>query len=85
MPPLVRYTYRASPRSPSEATPWERPTRRSGLPCLIKFIEEAHPEFKQKLKEAKAKSTEKRGGANYNIGLSNIEDGVVTRFSPEPR
>jgi glutamyl-tRNA synthetase len=51
----------------------------------FKFIEEAHPELKEKLNEGKAKSTEKRGGANYNIGLSNIEDGVVTRFPPEPR
>ncbi|UPK95158.1 hypothetical protein LCI18_006093 [Fusarium solani-melongenae] len=50
----------------------------------FKFIEEAHPELKEKLNEGKAKSTEKRGGANYNIGLSNIEDGVVTRFPPEP-
>ncbi|KAH7145581.1 tRNA synthetases class I, catalytic domain-containing protein [Dactylonectria estremocensis] len=48
----------------------------------FKYIEEAHPEVKEKA--AGPKKAEKKGGANYNIGLSNTEDGVVTRFPPEP-
>lgn len=51
----------------------------------FKFLEDAHPELKDKLEEGKPKVEKKKGGANYNIGLSNIEDGVVTRFPPEPR
>lgn len=48
----------------------------------FKFIEDAHPELNQKLNAGKEKRV---GGANYNIGLSNTENGVVTRFPPEPR
>jgi glutamyl-tRNA synthetase len=48
----------------------------------FKLIEEAHPELNQKLNAGKEK---RAGGANYNIGLSNTENGVVTRFPPEPR
>ena len=57
--------------------------------------EAAKAEAKAKKKEAKAQdkvanpaSTEKKPkakvGANYNIGLKNTENGVVTRFPPEP-
>jgi glutamyl-tRNA synthetase len=48
----------------------------------FKFIEDAHPELNEKLNAGKEK---RAGGANYNIGLSNVENGVVTRFPPEPR
>ena len=48
----------------------------------FKFIEDTHPELSEKLNAGKEK---KSGGANYNIGLSNTENGVVTRFPPEPR
>lgn len=48
----------------------------------FKFIEDAHPELKEKLNSGKEKRV---GGANYNIGLQNTENGVVTRFPPEPR
>ncbi|CAG7558865.1 glutamate--tRNA ligase [Fusarium equiseti] len=47
----------------------------------FKFIEDTHPELSEKLNAGKEK---KSGGANYNIGLSNTENGVVTRFPPEP-
>ena len=46
------------------------------------YIETAHPEVKDEVVGAKAKNT--KGGANYNIGLPNTENGVVTRFPPEP-
>ncbi|KAF7561803.1 hypothetical protein G7046_g2356 [Stylonectria norvegica] len=49
------------------------------------YIDAAHPEVKEKITTDKpAKATDKSGGANYNIGLSNTENGVVTRFPPEP-
>ncbi|KAH7015717.1 tRNA synthetases class I, catalytic domain-containing protein [Ilyonectria destructans] len=48
----------------------------------FKYIEDAHPEVKEKA--AGPKKADKKGGANYNIGLSNTDNGVVTRFPPEP-
>ncbi|CAM1509592.1 Fc.00g033310.m01.CDS01 [Cosmosporella sp. VM-42] len=47
-------------------------------------LETAHPEIKDKFNSAKAAKTDKKGGANYNIGLSDTSNGVVTRFPPEP-
>ncbi|KAI6781456.1 glutamyl-tRNA synthetase [Emericellopsis cladophorae] len=44
-------------------------------------IEQAHPEVKE---EAVPKPNKNKGGANYNIPLPNAENGVVTRFPPEP-
>ncbi|KAH6889496.1 tRNA synthetases class I, catalytic domain-containing protein [Thelonectria olida] len=49
----------------------------------FKYLEEAHPELKEKAAGPK-KGGDKKGGANYNIGLTNTENGVVTRFPPEP-
>jgi glutamyl-tRNA synthetase len=53
------------------------------------FIEASHPEIQGDIKAAEAKKKEKRAaasktGGNYNIGLKNTENGVVTRFPPEP-
>ncbi|KAK4243113.1 tRNA synthetases class I, catalytic domain-containing protein [Corynascus novoguineensis] len=53
------------------------------------FIETTHPEIQGEIKAAQAKGKEKRAaaskaGGNYNIGLKNTENGVVTRFPPEP-
>lgn len=45
------------------------------------YIETTHPELKEEAPGAKKAN---KGGANYNIGLSNTENGVVTRFPPEP-
>lgn len=45
------------------------------------YLEAAHPELKE---EAAGPKKAKAGGANYNIGLPNTENGVVTRFPPEP-
>jgi glutamyl-tRNA synthetase len=53
------------------------------------FIEASHPEIQGDIKAAQSKEKEKRAaaskaGGNYNIGLKNTENGVVTRFPPEP-
>ena len=53
------------------------------------FIEASHPEIQGEIKLTQAKEKEKRAaaskaGGNYNIGLKNTENGVVTRFPPEP-
>jgi glutamyl-tRNA synthetase len=53
------------------------------------FIEASHPEIQGDIKAAQAKEKEKRAaaskaGGNYNIDLKNTENGVVTRFPPEP-
>lgn len=53
------------------------------------FVEASHPEIQVEIKAADAKAKEKRAaaskaGGNYNIGLKNTENGVVTRFPPEP-
>lgn len=53
------------------------------------FIEVAHPEIQgavkaqQQAQQAKKAAASKAGG-NFNIGLKNTENGVVTRFPPEP-
>ncbi|KAI5456729.1 tRNA synthetases class I, catalytic domain-containing protein [Mariannaea sp. PMI_226] len=49
----------------------------------FKYLEDAHPELKEKVAGPK-KPVDKKGGANYNIGLTNTDNGVVTRFPPEP-
>jgi glutamyl-tRNA synthetase len=53
------------------------------------FIEASHPEIQGEIKATQAKEREKRAaaskaGGSYNIGLKNTENGVVTRFPPEP-
>lgn len=53
------------------------------------FIEASHPEIQGEIKATQTKEREKRAaaskaGGNYNIGLKNTENGVVTRFPPEP-
>ena len=47
------------------------------------FIESFHPEVKDAVTGGDKKKREK-GKANYNIGLKGTENGVVTRFPPEP-
>ncbi|KAH8178833.1 tRNA synthetases class I (E and q), catalytic domain-containing protein [Sarocladium implicatum] len=46
------------------------------------FIESFHPEVKDAVAGEKKKG--EKGKANYNIGLKGTENGVVTRFPPEP-
>ncbi|KAH6847686.1 tRNA synthetases class I, catalytic domain-containing protein [Chaetomium sp. MPI-CAGE-AT-0009] len=53
------------------------------------FIEASHPEIQGEIRAAQAKAKEKRAaaskaGGSYSIGLKNTENGVVTRFPPEP-
>lgn len=53
------------------------------------FVEANHAEIQVDIKAARAKEQQKRAaaskaGGNYNIGLKNTENGVVTRFPPEP-
>lgn len=47
------------------------------------FVESFHPEVKEAATGGDKKKGEK-GKANYNIGLKGTENGVVTRFPPEP-
>ncbi len=49
----------------------------------LSFIEASHPEIQGELKSGEAEHKPKRT-ANYSIGLQNTENGVVTRFPPEP-
>lgn len=44
------------------------------------YLEATHPDLKEEVAGPKKSKT----GANYNIGLQNTENGVVTRFPPEP-
>jgi glutamyl-tRNA synthetase len=46
------------------------------------YIEQFHPEVKDAASGDKKKG--EKGKANYNIGLKGTENGVVTRFPPEP-
>jgi glutamyl-tRNA synthetase len=46
------------------------------------FLETTYPELKEEA--AGDAKPAKKTGANYNIGLKNTENGVVTRFPPEP-
>jgi len=53
------------------------------------YLETAHPEIQGAAKAEKDKVNAKRSaaskaGASYNIGLKDTENGVVTRFPPEP-
>ncbi|TKA54367.1 hypothetical protein B0A49_12865 [Cryomyces minteri] len=52
----------------------------------FKFIEETNPEITTTLPERPAKDEKKTRdeGGNYDIGLQDAGDGVVTRFPPEP-
>ncbi|KAF4121996.1 glutamyl-tRNA synthetase [Geosmithia morbida] len=53
----------------------------SSVTRWFNFVETVHPEVKEDTASSKPKA---KGGANYNIGLPNTENGVVTRFPPEP-
>ena len=46
------------------------------------YIEVTHPELKSEV--AKPKRPAEAKTANYDIGLKDTENGVVTRFPPEP-
>ncbi|KAJ2907037.1 uncharacterized protein MKZ38_008605 [Zalerion maritima] len=68
-------------------------TLRNGLMVNISrwfhYIEAAHPEIQGEVKamqgaEAAKKSAASKAGGNYSIGLKGTENGVVTRFPPEP-
>ncbi|PQE17907.1 hypothetical protein CJF32_00008398 [Rutstroemia sp. NJR-2017a WRK4] len=53
------------------------------------FIEQSHPEIQEEIKlkdeaEKAKKAAASKVGASYNIALPNTENGVVTRFPPEP-
>lgn len=54
----------------------------------FKYIEEAYPEQSalahRPTKKAAAAGEKKSDEGNYDIGLKNVENGVVTRFPPEP-
>lgn len=66
--------------------------RRNGLPNLSRwfsFLEQAHPEIQDEAKAAEAAAKAKvqagsKAGANYNLALQDTDQGVVTRFLPEP-
>ena len=52
-------------------------------------VEAAHPEIQGEVKAQQGanlakKAAGSKAGGNYNIGLKNTENGVVTRFPPEP-
>ena len=53
------------------------------------YIEVAHPEIQDEIRAVQAAEKDKKAaaskaGASYNIGLKDTENGVVTRFPPEP-
>ena len=53
------------------------------------YIEAVHPEIQEEIRAAQTAEKEKKAalskaGASYNIGLKDTENGVVTRFPPEP-
>lgn len=60
-----------------------RKTKYPSVTRWFTFIESTHPEVKEQAAGEKSK-IEKKGGASYSIGLSGTENGVVTRFPPEP-
>lgn len=65
---------------------------RGNLPHLLRwfnYLETAHPEIQTELSASQGRARDKgaaacRAGGNYNIGLTGTENGVVTRFPPEP-
>jgi len=56
----------------------------------FKYIKEAYPESAvlptrpEKVAKARGEKEEMGDGANYDIGLQDVQGGVVTRFPPEP-
>ncbi len=53
------------------------------------YIEAVHPEIQEEIRAAQTAEKDKKAalskaGASYNIGLKDTENGVVTRFPPEP-
>lgn len=53
------------------------------------FVEENHPEIQADVKAAKAAQQAKvaaasKAGGSYNLALKGADQGVVTRFLPEP-
>lgn len=61
----------------------------ANLTRWFSFLEEKYPELYVKPKsgedESKAKKDgQSKAGSAYNMSLPNTEDGVVTRFPPEP-
>lgn len=53
------------------------------------YIQAVHPEIQGDVKAAQGQEKDKRAaasrvGGSYNIGLRDTENGVVTRFPPEP-
>lgn len=61
----------------------------ANLTRWFNYIEQAHPEIQAEVKAAdnlrKAKvAAASRAGGSYNLALQNADQGVVTRFLPEP-
>lgn len=61
----------------------------SHLSRWLNYLEIAHPEIQTELSASQNRAQDKRAaasraGGNYNIGLKGTENGVVTRFPPEP-
>lgn len=53
------------------------------------YVEETHPEIQAEIKVAddavrQKKAALSKAGASYNIALQDVQNGVVTRFPPEP-
>ncbi|KAG6357056.1 hypothetical protein INS49_014933 [Diaporthe citri] len=61
----------------------------SHLSRWLNYLEIAHPDIQTELSASQNRAQDKRAavsraGGNYNIGLKGTENGVVTRFPPEP-
>lgn len=55
----------------------------------LTYIDAVHPEIQQDFKVSQARirdhrAAASRAGANYNVRLVDTDNGVVTRFPPEP-
>lgn len=55
----------------------------------LTYIDAVHPEIQPEVKASQIRTRNNRAaasraGANYNVGLVDTENGVVTRFPPEP-
>jgi glutamyl-tRNA synthetase len=48
------------------------------------YIDETNPELTKSALAARPKVTHGKDGDSYEIGLQDVEHGVVTRFPPEP-